>query len=1021
MSLTYSEQATLNFYQWDYRYRGYYHFESPIDIEPPYRSFQFPVQQTHTNIDDGRVPSLFQSIGKLLSPPTKKEEPQEIEQLEPRFLAPENAPIYVGFSITFPKGQDILPRVNTEFLNMLAYSERPISFEIVGTSERITIQFVCHQGDRGRIESHIRAYFPTVIIQDIGSTDFGFDSSRDVAIADFGVNDEFVRPIATSDNFSIDPLTSMIATMEYLQTNDILVFQTIFKGITSPLAKDITYAVSDGAGGSFFSDAPEMPQCAKNKISNPLFSVVMRIATQGNDNYRSQYLAQELARSITAVSSSEYNKLIPLSNEGYNYDFHYYNLHNRLSNRLGFILNSSELNTFIHYPNKTVVSKKLGLQDGKTKQVTSSVTHQKYLLGINSHNGRETEVTLNDEMRLRHTHIIGATGVGKSTLIANMIIEDMNAGNGCALFDPHGDIVEDILTRVPEHRRDDVILIDPSDSKYAIGFNLLGATTDAEKIVLSSDLVSSFKRHATAWGDNMSAVLSNAINTFLESSRDGTLIELKRFLLEDSFRNEFLNSVEDPSIHYYWNNEYAMVRKGIAPLLTRIDTFLRPKILRYMLTQTKGVDFRACIEEKKIVLIKLSQGLIGEENSFLLGSIFLSKFNQVAQGRQSLSKSERHPYYIYLDEFQNFITPSITRILSGARKYGLGLVLAHQELAQIDDTKTLNSVISNPYIRICFRLGDVDAKRLESGFSYFEQSDLQSLGIGQAIMRVGSSSDDFNVATFPLPDTQENAKSIRNSIITNTRNSYAKPKAELDELLISLLPKQRPVKAKIKVEKTETRIEEPAEAIVSEDKEFQVEQPKVKEVKVPPKPKTSETSNDLEARKEKYLLQAEEQEIVRKHRSIQNYVRSMAQQRGFKATIEESTLNGGKVDVSLLKDDIRIAIEISVTNRVDYEVQNIQKCLDDNYSLVYMISEDEKHLKNIKEQALKTISKKQHSKIHFFKSEELQLYLDALIQTQQKVKRVRGYRVKVDYKTDNDTSKQSSITNIIMDALRKGK
>lgn len=1018
MSLTYSEQATLNFYEWDHRYRGYYHFESPIDIEPPYRAFQFPIQKSRTNIDDGRVPSLFQTIGKLLNPPSKNEEPQKIEELEPRFLAPENAPLYNGFSITFPKGQDILRRVNTEFLNMLAYSEHPISFEIVGTSESIAIQFVCNERDRGRIESHIRAYFPTVIIKNIDSSDFGFDGSRDVAIADFGVNDEFVRPIATCDNFSIDPLTSMIATMEYLQPNDVVVFQTIFKGITSPLAKDITYAVSDGAGGSFFSDAPEMPLCAKNKISNPLFSVVMRIATQGNDNYRSQYIAQELARSITAVSSSEYNKLIPLSNEGYSYDFHYYNLHNRLSNRLGFILNSSELNTFIHYPNKTVVSDKLGLNDGKTKQVPSSVTRQKYLLGINSHNGSETEVMLDDEMRLRHTHIIGATGVGKSTLIANMLIEDMKQGNGCALFDPHGDIVEDVLARIPENRKDDVILIDPSDSDYAVGFNLLGATTDAEKIVLSSDLVSSFKRHATAWGDNMSAVLSNAINTFLESSRDGTLIELKRFLLEDSFRDEFLTSVEDPSIHYYWNNEYAMVRKGIAPLLTRIDTFLRPKILRYMLAQTKGVDFRACIEEKKIVLIKLSQGLIGEENSFLLGSIFLSKFNQVAQGRQSLPKSERHPYYIYLDEFQNFITPSITQILSGARKYGLGLVLAHQELAQVDDTKTLNSVISNPYIRICFRLGYVDAKRLESGFSYFEQDDLQSLGIGQAIMRVGSSNDDFNISTFPLPETETDADVNRDDIVTNTRISYGKPKAELDELLASLLPKQTFKKNKQKTETAEPKIEKSIEPLMITDKKREVEEIIVTETKPSPKTEHSETNDDLEARKEKYLQQAEEQEIVRQHRSIQNYVRSMALQRGFKATLEDSTLNGGKVDVSLLKDDIRIAIEISVTNRVDYEVHNIQKCLDDDYSLVYMISENEKHLKNIKGQALKSISKKQHSKIHFFKSEELPLYLDALIQPQQKVKRVRGYRVKVDYKTDNDTSKQSSITDIIMKVLR---
>ena len=1017
-----SEQATLNFYRWEYRYRGYYHFDTPVDIEVPYKSFRHATYSNTPIEDDGRIPSLFQSFTKLLAPPKEKEEPtEEVAEIQPRFLAFDSKPNLVGVSLSFPKGTEIQPNRNVEFLNMLSFTENLLSFEIIGTSESITIQLVCSEYDKGRVESHLQAYFPTAIVRANEIDDLGFVSENDIAIADFGLNDEYMRSIATADSFAIDPLTSVIAIMESLQQNDVVVFQMLFKGVTSPLAKDIIYSVSDGAGGSFFADAPEMPNCAKDKIANPLFSVVMRIATQGESNIRSQYLAQELARSISTVSSSEYNKLIPLSNEGYDYDFHKYNLHHRLSNRLGFVLNSKELNTFLHYPNKSVVSKKLGLQIGKTKLLPKEAINQKYVIGINEHNEVETKVTLNDEMRLRHAHIIGATGVGKSTLIANMMIEDMNTGNGCALFDPHGDIVEDILLRIPEHRKNDVIVIDPSDEKYSIGFNLLGATTDAEKIVLSSDLVSSFKRHATAWGDNMSAVLSNAINTFLESSRDGTLIELKRFLLEESFRRDFLTSVDDPSIHYYWNNEYAMVSKRIAPLLTRIDTFLRPKVIRYMISQTGGVDFKTCIEEKKIVLIKLSQGLIGEENSFLLGSIFLSKFNQVAQGRQSLPKSQRHPYYIYLDEFQNFITPSITRILSGARKYGLGLVLAHQELGQIDDTKILNSVISNPFTRICFRLGDADAKRLESGFSYFEQSDLQSLGTGEAIMRVGSSNDDFNILTFLLPKTEIDADVNLKFIVENTRNLYSKPKTELDKLLIFLLPKESHFKTKVKTQKAEPKIRETVESVIIENKKSDAENIIVTETKSPPKSKTSESDSALEARKAKYLEQAEEQEIVRKHRSLQYYVRSMAQQRGFKATLEESTQSGGKVDVALIKDDVRIAIEISVTNRVDYEVQNIQKCIDDEYSLVYMISENDKHLKNIQEQALKTISKKQHPKIHFFASEELHLYLDALQQPKTKIKRVRGYRVKVDYKTDNDTSKQSSITNIIMDALRKGK
>jgi hypothetical protein len=1004
MAYNASEQATLNFYQWEYCHRGYYHFDTPVDLEVPYVPFTHKSNTPNKRIDDGRVPSLFKSIGNLILPPKKEQKEEEQTPIQPRVLATSRLPNTVGFSITFPNKQEIPPQRNIEFLNMLSFSEHSISFEITANTNEIKIQIVCSEQDKQRIASHLKAYFPTVILQEEYISDFGFETNEKVAIADFGMNDEFMRPIAMSESFAIDPLTSMIATMDGLQSNDIAVFQILFKGITSPLANEISYSVSDGAGGSFFSDAPEMPLCAKEKISNPLFSVVMRIATQGRTELRSQYLAQEMARSISAVSSSHFNKLIPLSNEGYNYDFHFYNLHNRLSNRLGFILNSKELNTFLHYPNKSVVSKKLCLSDTKTKLLPQNLIHQKYLLGVNEHNGVETNIMLNDEMRLRHTHVIGATGVGKSTLIANMMIEDMNAGNGCALFDPHGDIVEDILLRIPEHRKQDVIIIDPSDENYSIGFNLLGANTDTEKIVLSSDLVSSFKRHATAWGDNMSAVLSNAINTFLESSRDGTLIELKRFLLEDTFRNEFLTSVDDPSIHYYWNNEYAMVQKRIAPLLTRIDTFLRPKVIRYMLAQTGGIDFKTCIEEKKIVLIKLSQGLIGEENSFLLGSIFLSKFNQVAQGRQTLPKSERHPYYIYLDEFQNFITPSITRILSGARKYGLGLILAHQEFGQIEDTKILNSVISNPYTRICFRLGDTDAKRLESGFSYFEQSDFQSLGTGQAIMKVGSSQNDFNISTFPLKKVRNTAEVNKDFIIANTRNHYASKKEDIEGLLIAMLPKNQ------KKSKKEIQASEPVVELIPKGEVIPVEET------IPEKKETS-----FEQEKQRILKEEGERESESKHRAIQNYVLSLGQQRNFITQLEVPTADGGRIDVVLKRDKLKIAVEVSVTNTTDYELQNIAKCLNEDMSHVYLISESKVHLTNIKKKAKEKFDALMYKKIGFGTPAQFLTFLGKFDTKPKKaIKKVRGYRVKSNYK-DIGNSDANTRNQKIQDIILRGK
>ncbi|NVK52476.1 MAG: ATP-binding protein [Flavobacteriaceae bacterium] len=976
MSLSASEKSTLHFYLWEYQYRGYYHFDTPVDIEVPYVPFRYISLPSSTlSIDDGRVPTFVKQITNFLSSSKEVEKPtQEIDHIKPKFLAFEDKPKLVGISLSFPKETEILPSRNIEFLNMLSYTEQVLSFEIIGKDKSISIQIVCSEQDMGRVQSQLKAYFPLAVIRDIEIDSFGFDLQHDLAIADFALNDEHIRCISTADSFVLDPLTSVIAVMESLDNDDIVVFQILFKGITSPLANDISYAVSDGVGGSFFSDAPEMPHCAKEKISSPLFSVVMRIATQGNSNIRSQYLAQELSRSISTISRSAHNKLIPLSNEGYNYDFHYYNLHHRLSNRLGFVLNSKELNTFLHYPNRTIVSKKIGLQGGKTKQVPKETIHQKYLIGTNKHNGVATKVMLNDEMRLRHTHIIGATGTGKSTLMANMMLEDMKAGNGCALFDPHGDIVEDVLLRIPEHRKNDVILINPYDIDFPTGFNMLHAHTDAEKIVLSSDMVSAFKRYATSWGDTMSSVLSQAVTTFLESDRGGTLIELKRFLLEDKFRKEFLQNVDDPSIHYYWNNEYSYLKKRIAPLLTRIDTFLRPKIVRYMLAQKNGIDFRECIDKKKIVLIKLSQGLIGEDNSYLLGSLFLSKFNQVAQSRQNLVKNERHPYYIYCDEFHNFITPSISKILSGARKYGIGLTLAHQELSQIEDVKTLNSVIANPYIRICFRLGDIDARKLDSGFSSFSDSDLLSLQTGQTIIRFGGANKDFNCDTFPLSEIDTKYSSyLKEYVIQQSRNKYTQSRAKVEQILHTLLPQTSPAN----FTQTEQVHKEPEKEI-----------PLV----IIPKPILQRS---FEEQKQTILEKAEAKEQERKHRTLQNYIKVLASQRGYRTIIEKQLDDGKRIDVVIEKDTRRIAFEVSVTNSIDYEVQNLLKCISHGFEYICSVCDGRTHLTNIKNRIQEYISKEDGKILRFFDPSELNTFLDSLEEPQQiNTKRIRGYRVK---------------------------
>jgi hypothetical protein len=315
----------------------------------------------------------------------------------------------------------------------------------------------------------------------------------------------------------------------------------------------------------------------------------------------------------------------------------------------------------------------------------------------------------------------------------------MANGEGIAVLDPHGDLIESILSWIHPDRHKDVIIIDPSDAEFPVGFNILTAHSEIEKDILSSDLVAVFRRLSTSWGDQMNSVFANAILAFLESTKGGTLIDLRRFLIEKSYRDQFLLTVTDPSIVYYWHKEFPILKSGsIGPILTRLDSFLRPKLIRNMVAQNKSLDFEQILDRKKILLIKLSQGLIGNENSYLLGTFLVSKIQQAAMARQAKQEADRSNFYLYIDEFQNFITPSMSAILSGARKYHLGLILVHQDMQQLTktDTELASSVTANAGTRICFRLGDTDAKRFDSGFSFFDAADLQNLDTGEAIIRI---------------------------------------------------------------------------------------------------------------------------------------------------------------------------------------------------------------------------------------------------------------------------------------------
>ena len=992
-----TEKVTDNFYAWELRGRGWHTFPNPVQLEPMHVPF-FPFSIKDVKpVDDAYRPTLISRFGNWISDVAKAKEQKEVSYEEfvkshydyNAYDLTDTSPL-IGFIISYPEGTKFNTGTFIHLLTMLSGTEHAVSFEIIGTSILQIVQIVCSQPDAFKVKLQLKAYCPeaTIYESELDLDAYVPDPHMFINTIEFGLANEFTIPLKRYDKGSGETYKSFFSILDHLRDNEQIILQVLFHGAINPWGKSVMQSVTADDGKCFFLDAPEMFPLAKDKVSSPFFAVGIRTFVQAHIEARLMDLSREIVNTISKQSATTNNWLIPMTTQADNQ----YDYIERITHRTGMLLNTEELANFVHYPDTSqVISKLVIKQDKARKAPASTLGHDDYVIGRNITQEADQLVTLDIKQRLRHIHIIGATGTGKSTLLVNLIAQDIFTNKGLALLDPHGDLVETVLTLIPENRIQDVVLVDPSDFEYPIGLNLLEAKTEIEKIVLSSDLVTAIKRQSTSWGDQMTAILSNAINAFLESSEGGTLFDLRRFLVEDSFRNTFLQSVSDPTILHFWKQEYKMLRQNaIGPILVRLDSFLRPKVIRNMMAQKNGLNFNDLIGGNKIILVKLPQGLIGEENSHLLGTLIVSKIQQAAQARQAISQNDRNPFFLYLDEFQNFITPSMSAILSGSRKYGLGLILAHQDMEQVSkrDSELANSIISNPGTRICFRVGDIDARRLEHGFSNFDSKDLQNLHVGQAITKVDTASQAFNLTSFPMPSIGN--KHIREQCIAFTRSAYAKPREQVERYIFTLFQETPPA-----VSKTQAQEAEEVPPVPKPLKHIPVE--------VPPYEPVSISNPSLEQEGKEYIEHVKERERNREHRYLQNLIKKMAESKGFKAVIEEPINGGeGKVDVGISRDQIRIAVEISVTNSINYESQNVLKCLNAGYRPVVMCCDNVRHLKNIKERTLPQIEGKYREHIKFYSPIELFAFLDTLLQVneEQKEKRFKGYRVKVTYKNN---------------------
>ena len=995
-----AEQLTTNFYVWEQRGRGWDLWESPVELEPPFEPFYHSYPAPYA-IDDGRKPTMLSSFAdsvKRFFGKSSENAGASIPEEPSGLLSPFPSECHFDIkelAIGMPVTEKVTPEYAEELLLNLGSCSWPLSFEVIGGMDAISVQLACREPDLVHVRQQLQAYYPEAMSrQGVGLQSILEPKSKQTVIVDCALDQEFMRPLRTFGSFDPDPTVGIYAVLESLVADETGVVQVLFQASRKPWVPSIMRSVRDSWGDPFFADSPEMLPLAKEKIRRPLFAAVFRVIAQGPTQERAWEIAKNLVGSLTTLSQPESNALIPLTNDGYDNQVHLEDVILRQSHRSGMLLNSEELTGIVHLPSPSVTSSKLRGQERKTRAAPAIGTGHSFVLGENVHQGAATQVSLTTEQRLRHVHIIGATGTGKSTLLIRMILQDFDLGNGCVVLDPHGDLIDAILERVPESRVEDVVLFDPADTEYPVGFNILEARTEVEKNVLASDLVAIFRRFATSWGDQMTTVLGHAVSAFLESDHIGTLIELRRFLIEKEYRQGFLRDVRDPAISYFWEREFPLLRGApLSSILTRLDILLRPRLIRNVLGQPRGIDCEELINGKKILLVKLAQGLIGEENAYLLGSLLISKLHQVVMGRQSKDISERAPFFLYLDEFQHFITPSMGTILGGARKFSLGLILAHQDLRQLwgEDATLANSVITNPGTRICFRLGDFDAEKLKDGFAHFDASDLQNLGVGEAIARVERKDYDFNLRTSLPPAVMPEAARVRKEqIIDLSRRKHGHPVAG-------------PVEVTFKASKPVV-IEPPPEPQKPREKITKPSSPRVGKPTAPP-------------------VIPKEQEVSR-HRYLQTLIKQMAEQRGYRAVIEEPTPDGGgRVDVGLERNGKRIACEISVTTGDVQELHNIEKCLRAGYERVVVCSPEKKSLEAIRKLMAEKLSSTDQNRILFFEPQDLILFLDEQVaQEANREVRVKGYRVKVQYQPVSEAEKQKkreAVGQVVAQSLRR--
>ena len=393
--------------------------------------------------------------------------------------------------------------------------------------------------------------------------------------------------------------------------------------------------------------------------------------------------------------------------------------------------------------------------------------------------------------RRRHVYVIGKTGMGKTEILKNMIIQDIEKGKGVGFIDPHGEAAEELLSFIPSNRINEVVYFNPADLNFPIAFNIMENVSVEHRHLVASGLMSVFKKiWPDVWSARMEYILNNSILALLEYP-GSTLLGVNRMLADAEYRKKIVERVTDPVVKSFWVQEFAKYTQRLeveatAAIQNKVGQFISNPLVRNIIGQVRSsIDMRKIMDEKKILIMNISKGRVGEENSRLLGALLITKLQLAAMSRVDIPENERQDFFLYVDEFQNFATESFTSILSEARKYRLALILGHQYISQMEE-EVRDAVFGNVGTIISFRVGAEDAEFLEREFAPdFNVGDLVNLAKYNVILKLmidGIAGSAFSAETlppFPRPE-----KSNSEKIINSSRERYSTLRKVVEEKII---------------------------------------------------------------------------------------------------------------------------------------------------------------------------------------------------------------------------------------------